>query len=219
LLRFTALVLLLLTSTARAEWIKLEPKTEQSNNSALADIISQCRPGDIYETKDLMTKAHESTHGIHSRLRNEFKRENGYYLLKGRAFLIDSPNITLRDVAKSVPKEKQKGLLYDLYLIKASQGGINGWNDTPLYVIDELIAYINGCITGLEYPNIEHAKNDTVYSYKCVLTMWEYTKIAQELSRKSGFEHQKELDEFLDFVYNKRILWLEEQLKVKNWLN
>ncbi len=87
MLRYTALVLLLMVSQARADWIELKPVREPSNNSALADIISNCDNIKYYYDKDKITYGHEACHCIHARLRNSFKKDNGYYLLKGKAFL------------------------------------------------------------------------------------------------------------------------------------
>src|SRR5690606_21475268 len=107
---------------------------------------------------------------------------------------------------------------YKLYLVDAAKTppGFGGnWDNYPLYIVDELTAYINGCLVGIEYG----LQNRTIYSYKCVLEMWTYALYMQDMARESGFEHQKELDNFMKFVYNKRILLIKNQIELRNWYN
>lgn len=202
------LISILLTNTARCEWTILEHVRTLNHKSALEDIDKQLQEGHIYSDSDKVTFAHETTHGVNSRIRKLFNRPNGYYLLKRKAFVINSPKITLRDIANAIPREK-RGSGYQLYLVQQQQY----WNDVPLYVLDELVSYTNGCIVALEYNLMERG----TYSFKKVLEMWEYAKVAQELSRHSRFSEQKELDNFLKWFYNNRILWIAKQYKLRGW--
>ncbi len=116
----------------------------------LHDIETHLQAGHLYRDDDRITWAHETTHGINSRIRNESGKgstHNGLYCLQNRAVLIKEPEgITLTDIAKAVPREV-RGRVYDLYLVQQARH----WNDKPLYVYDEWIAYTNGTITALEY--------------------------------------------------------------------
>jgi hypothetical protein len=173
---------------------------------AYGDICSHLEEPDVHRDADLITSGHESLHVLHARIRIKYKKPNAYYLLKNRAFVFKNPKISLKQVADNV---KKRGPNYDLYLVEQQKY----WNDTPFYVIDELVAYIGGTMVGLDSDN----KNRTIDSYNHVLEMWEYTIVAQELARHSGFEEQKELDEFLLFVKRDRIDWIKSQIEIKNW--
>lgn len=154
------------------------------------------------------TAGHETTHMMDARWRNHFKKPNGFYVLKGKLFLCGNPNVRMRQVAEAVPVNL-RGSIYDLYLVKSQQW----YDDTPFYVIEELNGYVNGCLVGLDYG----LKRETLYSYTKVLEMWEYTKVAQELSRKANFPEQKELDNFLDWYYTNRVAWIAGQMNEKGW--
>lgn len=124
----------------------------------LSDIECHMPAGHIYKDKDKITWGHETSHGLASNIRMKFSRGygawqaccgkpvfksfariNGFYLLNDRAVIINEPNTTIKEVARLVPNSL-KGGVYNLYMV--SQAG--SWNDTPLYVFDEWIAYANG---------------------------------------------------------------------------
>lgn len=118
----------------------------RSQNSALgkvlSDIDSHLPAGHQYRDSDKITWGHETTHGINSEIRNKYSRSgkvNAFYCLEDRGVVIREPNTTIRTVASKVPPSL-RGDVYDLYLV--SQAG--GWNDTPLYIFDEWVAYTNG---------------------------------------------------------------------------
>jgi hypothetical protein len=108
--------------------------------------------GDTYYDGDRITWAHETSHGIHAHLRNNFndtgERANAFYVLGDRACLVVEPAIRKSDVAARVPRSLQ-GSRYDLYL-----RGSPDWDDTPLYVWDEWVAYTNGGEVGVDL--VEH---------------------------------------------------------------
>jgi hypothetical protein len=226
LLRFAPIIILfcLIPNIALAEWKDIEPYRNTGVPNSLGDIYNHTPPilpgeaeamrryggATLYHNSgDDITKGHETSHVLHARLMILLKAENVFYMLHGRCFVTDSPSITLQQIANTVPANK-RGPNYSLYLVTQQ----DYHNNRPFYVIDEYIAYINGCLVGLDI----NEKARTVDSYNHVIEFKEYVDVAQELSRKSGFKEQKELDEFLDFVYNQRILWLEKKLNDRNWL-
>jgi hypothetical protein len=144
-----------------------EPIRSVSNlGKVLSDIDSHMPAGHIYRDSDKITWGHETTHGIHSRLRMKLSRSrrfygnlleqwrftptgrpvywsnariNVMYVLENRAVVIDEPDTTIRAAAQLVPQSLRGGV-YRLYMVsQAAQ-----WNDTPLYVFDEWVAYGNG---------------------------------------------------------------------------
>lgn len=107
---------------------------------------------------------HETAHGIHSDLRNEYQRKLGYkcnafYCLKGKAVILKDPNITIRDIAKYIPKNL-RSYRYNLYFITQ----LKDWDDVPTYVLDEWNAYILGSECAVEdyQRRIEIPRSDAV---------------------------------------------------------
>ncbi len=206
-MRFLLFVwILLIPNVGYSEWFEYKP-VRKNGVGAYGDICSHLDEQDVHRDPDLITSGHESLHVLHSRLRSKYKTPNAYYLLKDKAFKIKNPKITLKQVADKVQK---RGPNYQLYLVQQQQH----WNDVPFYILDEYIAYIAGCCVGLE----QDMEKRSIDSYNHVLEFQEYVNVAQRLSKESGFSEQKELDEFLGWVYNNRVLWLEQQYKAKGWI-
>lgn len=143
-------------------WPKVRA-VDSSLGKVLGDIESHMPAGHIYKDSDKITWGHETTHGINSNIRNNnqkwevrykkpkffFFREkylvkaaervNGFYCLEDRAAVIVEPPTTIRAAAAKVPQSLRGGV-YNLYMVQ--QAG--SWNDTPLYIFDEWVAYTNG---------------------------------------------------------------------------
>lgn len=123
---------------------KQRDETDSSWGTVLTDIAQHTPPeyGDYYWSNDLVTAAHETTHGINADIRNDYNdtgaRANGFYVLEGRAVLVVEPDIRKSHVAPYVP-EVLRGFRFDTYIT-----GQTEWDDTPLYVWDEWVAYTNG---------------------------------------------------------------------------
>lgn len=110
----------------------------------LSDIDSHMPANHIYKDRDKITWAHETSHGIAARLRSQYGG-NAFYVLNDRAVLLKEPNTTLREVANRVP-QSLRGSSYRLYLIDQQRY----WNNQPLYICDEWVAYANGAATRAE---------------------------------------------------------------------
>lgn len=90
---------------------------------------------------DAMTSGHETTHGINAHLRNYEApqgRYNAFYVLQDRAAFVAEPNMRKADIAPFIPASLQG----DRYATDVT--GQTAWDDTPLYVFDEWVAYTNG---------------------------------------------------------------------------
>lgn len=205
---FLALIVLLIPNFGHAEWFDCQP-IRKNGVGAYGDICSHLNAEDVYIDPDLITSGHESLHQLHSRLRIKHKIPNAYYLLKNRAFKIKNPPISLKTIADNVPADK-RGRNYNLYLVEQQKY----WNDTPFYVLDEYIAYIGGCCVGLD----QKMEKRSIDSWNHVVEFQIYVNVAREQAKKAGFSEQKDLDEFLDYVYNNRVLWLEQEYKKLGWL-
>jgi hypothetical protein len=190
-------------------WAELKPLRTVDIPGTLGDLESHLKAGHPYSgmvrgddwpypppfegfgSDDKVTDAHEVTHGINSRIRNEHRVKNGYYCLEDRAFLIPTnPDFTLRELAEAIPKD-ERGRSFDLYLVKQQRY----WNDDPLYPLDELVAYAMGAKAGYELELLERAN----YSRQNSWEMYLYCLVAREMAREREFEHQEDLDEFLNW--------------------
>lgn len=107
--------------------------------------------GTTYRDSDYVTWGHETTHGINSHIRNNFnntgKKANGFYLLENRGIVVVEPNITKSQIGPYVP-QSLRGMRYATYVT-----GQTAWDDTPLYVWDEWVAYMNGAAVGVNRVN------------------------------------------------------------------
>ncbi len=141
---------------------------QHSEQSAYGDIMRHSQEAPFGDRADRATNAHEITHGIHSYLRNLHTREsgkkvNGLYVLNGRGVIIEEPKMRKSKVIEFVP-ENLRSYRYGLYI-----RGQTAWDDTPLYILDEWVAYVNGAIVNVEdvqagrYKGKDGSRTDGVY--------------------------------------------------------
>lgn len=121
--------------------------------SKLADIEERMPENHIYRNeRDIGNWAHETIHGINSRLRVELGAGIGcFYVGNGKAWRLRVPNIKLPSVAKWVAPELRHEK-YQLYLVDSMKPPaqnvpgmvVENWTEHPLYPLDEWVAYIGG---------------------------------------------------------------------------
>lgn len=151
------LLFLLLTTTAcsmsgdKLSFVELKSfnaKPCTCGSPILEDIMQHEVPGEHNSYDDLITQAHETSHGIHSFIRNHMNETktliNAFYVLENRAVKIKEPLIRKSQVAPYVP-QSLRGSRFDLYIT-----GQTMWDDSPLYIWDEWNAYTNGGAAGVE---------------------------------------------------------------------
>lgn len=165
--------------------VKVEPKfinypklrnvDNASLGKSLQDIDSHMPAGHTFKFSNKVTWAHETTHGINSSIRNKnisLGNINAFYCLEDRGCIIYEPKTTIAKVAPVIPKGL-RGPSYDLYLVSQRKD----WNDRPLYIFDEWIAYTNGSETGRElnysgwYYELLQAHNFNVYAICVAMTV------------------------------------------------
>jgi hypothetical protein len=107
--------------------------------------------GTQYQDSSKMTWGHETTHGINSHVRNYLNKTggkaNGFYVLENKAVVIAEPNMYKNKVAAFIP-QSLRGYRFSLYIT-----GQTAWDDTPLYIFDEWVAYVNGGAVGVDLVN------------------------------------------------------------------
>lgn len=124
--------------------------SDASWGGVLTDIVQHLPRsyGDTYYDDDTVTYGHETSHGLHAHIRNTMNdtgtRANGFYVLDDRACLVREPAMRKSDVAIYIPSSLRWSR-FDLYLT-----GSRDWDDTPLYVWDEWVAYTNGSAVGVD---------------------------------------------------------------------
>lgn len=171
-------------------FVELSPLRKVAIGGTLGDVESQLPENHPYSDPCRVTTTHEGIHGVNARVRNETRNGVGLYFLNGKAFVVPNhPNFTLRDLANEIPQSK-RGRLYTLYLQNQQQW----WNGEPLYVADELTAYCYGAKAGFELGMTDRAE----YSRDSAREFWIYSRVAATMARSQGYEHQAELDEFLE---------------------
>jgi hypothetical protein len=137
-------------------WIEEKPlRKVEGLGKVLSDINSHMPKGHIYTDADRITWGHETTHGIHSRLRNKYSKRSTlvrdeqnkiswlsidrigcFYVLENRAVILEEPPITITSARPYVPAAL-RGTIWH-YMNTSS------WDNYPLYIFDEWVAYGNG---------------------------------------------------------------------------
>lgn len=147
-------------------WTNYPPIRSVNNlGKVLSDIEGHMPAGHIYRDSDKITWAHETSHGIHSQLRQKYSRRqvyfrrlrkvflirfpneriNGFYCLDNKAVIINEPNTTISAAARLVPNSL-RGKVYNLYMVQQAAS----WGSTPLYIFDEWVSYTNGSACRLD---------------------------------------------------------------------
>jgi hypothetical protein len=125
------------------QFTEIKKFRSSENGTVYGDVLSHAPSVDNRDNRG--TTVHETAHGIHSYLRNNHRgRNNGFYAREGRAVIIDEPNMRKSQVAKFVP-QNLRSYRYSLYI-----AGQWAWDDTPLYIYDELTCYVLGGMTHVE---------------------------------------------------------------------
>jgi hypothetical protein len=145
------------TRGVEPRWLAIPPAKEFAAprlGELLPDIESRMPPGGhaYRNDADPINWAHETTHGLNSRIRNSVPnagRVNAFYVGKGRAAVILEPRLRLSQIGPSVPAVFRDDT-FGLYLVQMTAH----WESNPLYVLDEWTAYQNGTQTGLELEGL-----------------------------------------------------------------
>ena len=151
------------------EWQTVPPIRQSGLPGLLGELEDRMPAEHIYrDQSDAGGWAHETIHALNSRLRNAAgPGMNAAYFYGCGAVVLREPPITLAQVAAAVTK---RGQLYDTYFVQMRVG----WNNQPLFLLDEMSAYLAGAITDYEFQQTSgvvgrHEKAVEMYGYVCVL--------------------------------------------------
>lgn len=125
------------------DWTKVPPLRPVSDLGFYLGSIEARMPAQHgYRDNRVGTWAHETTHGLNSRLRQGHSNSNALFVCPDNCCVVPEPRgLTLTSLASAVPAS-WRGMSYSLYL----QQQARYWNDQPTYVLDEWTAYANGTL-------------------------------------------------------------------------
>ena len=122
------------------------------NYTVFDDVQSQLPKGHDYNCSDPISSVHECTHGINAIASNSNKSPS-FYVLRGKFFVLNESEITLKQVADAVP-EQFRDERYPWYLVKAQKfwnQELRTWEDREgTFVFDELSALLNALRARIE---------------------------------------------------------------------
>jgi len=178
---------LLLAAVLHGEVVAIPATRHSGHQGVLGELEDRMPAQHQYRDADKGTWAHETTHGLNSRIRCAHGGHvNAAYLYGGYALILPEPSFTLADVAAATPQE-WRGPVFGLYLVQ--QRG--DWNNEPLYLLDELSAYVNGSVARLE------CGENATFSLARAAEMQRYAVVLYRLCVARGYSHIGYLNDFL----------------------
>lgn len=214
-------------------WTIIKPTRQITENwpPTLKDIESHMPANHPYRDKRHVTHAHETTHGLNSRIRSQeitivnglpipqsTANNNASYVLNDKAFIAAEPPTTLSIIASKVP-DSLKGMAYRLYLIDQQRY----WQNQPLYVFDEWSAYTNGLNTALDENGGDGTYSDTLQMIEFII----YSLTLATIINKTNYNDTDNINKYVKWqitrcmqLYNKatKISQLMSE-SITNYLN
>lgn len=154
----------------------------KGKSPSLSDILAHTNKP--FANSNKVTVAHETTHEINNFIANSNgtrSKNVGLYVLNDAGYVLDEPNITIREVAALVPHEFRPFTPYKLYL---QDNGPQYWDTEPLYLMDEWIAYSNGAQVALELSNAGEFEQNWSEPMNAVLFSAYVATLCNELQKK-----------------------------------
>jgi hypothetical protein len=179
--------------TSEPLWVNYPAVANHINETTLyADIINHYSGSASYP--DRMTTAHETTHMVNNDIRNKYGKGfagGGFYVGNNNAYVVDSPNFRKRQVANFIP-EQLRASRFTTYVT-----GQQSWDDNPIYLFDEWIAYVNGGSVA-----VEQVKNGTYRDgwTDAVMGMLEFTVYGSAVILATHQYDSGFFDKFPDFI-------------------
>ncbi len=178
------------------------------------EIINRCKKP--FWDKPISTSAHETIHMLHAEQRNkEGGRIQCLYVVPDKLFKIREGQFTKDKVAEFIPKCFHSSR-YNLY-IKGSEA----WNNRPLYIYDEWVAYIYGGfvanehedvmgnVTGVAYGALEFA----IFSVALCMAAEKYDPDLLDNENQLKLFTKYNLEKTEDLFYKTRIIFPLESME------
>ncbi len=129
------------------QFVAVEKVRSASEASVYGDVMSHSHEAPFGNAHGRATNVHETNHGINSWLRNKHRinnQVNGFYVLQDRGVILEEPQFRKSQVAKFVPQNLRADR-FSMYIT-----GQTAWDDTPTYILDEWVCYLNGAKCNVE---------------------------------------------------------------------
>lgn len=197
------------------DWIDIEEEKQYDKDIPSVNDLERRMPANhSYRDEDKCTHVHETTHGLHAKIRNKYYQDYDYeiqplYVFDGKCCIIQNPKAKMSDFNRKIPKSLVGGM-YNLYLISQS----SQFNDEPLYLMDEWVAYTNGPVAALEADMRERNENNFYRMFE--MGMYVYVMGMHCIDK---FPSSEDLEQFRRFlIYNTdRMLDMLNDNRAKGW--
>lgn len=185
-----------------------ELKKRTSENSYYGEILN--RTDNVISGHERATNAHENIHMINSYYANKtFGKKRAFYITgEQKVFYTTCPRMMKNDIRAFIP-QSLRGFRYRTYL-----DGAQDWNDIPIYILDEWVAYIGGAMVAMQDYEQKTARDQSdrmcgaleFSIYTVALCMTIDQKDPGFWEREKGFKGfvQKMLDKSQDIFYKGR---------------
>lgn len=176
---------------------ELPSVSQPKSDDAFSIIISKTKQPFVGDGR--ITDAHETTHMIHAEVRNRrvIKGLSGlpasFYIFPDRVYNSLQPRFKKSEIARYVPNSL-RATRFNLYIQNQK-----AWDDYPLYILDEHIAYINGAIVAIE-DKTKGVKTDNINPIEGPLEFSIYT-IATCMAIKDLHPEFWKNEDFKNFIY------------------
>ncbi len=162
----------------------------------LSEILNRLHDHSYISGEKPVGSGHYATHKLNNELREKY-RCSVTYITGGWAFKVPYLNVqfTLEDIMERVK-----------YTLPGDGLPVKYWNDQPSYLLDELAAYINGTIVGLE-AGLTGTASVRMSARNSVILL-HYVRALTVMSKEAGYSHADDLELFFQHylrVYNTRI--------------
>jgi hypothetical protein len=162
----------------------------------LSEMLNRLHDHSYISGEKPVGSGHYAAHRLNNELREKY-RCSVTYITGGWAFKIPYLNapFTLEDIIKRVD-----------YTLPGDGLPVKHWNDQPSYLLDELAAYINGTIVGLE-AGLAGTASIQMSARNSVILL-HFVQELTVMSKEAGYSHAEDLELFFQHylrVYNTRI--------------
>jgi len=168
----------------------------------LADAFARLRDAerqrDPLDPGDHVTWSHECCHGVSALadIANGPRHErHSIYVGDGLTVNFGHPKLTIREIAAAIPPEDRTGpygTMATTYLVE--QAG--DWNDRPIYLVEEWVAYTHGAICRQQAGFA--GRPDTVWRAK-VFERWIRVLARLARERDPGYREIEKLEAFIEW--------------------
>lgn len=194
---FLTLFSICLATQTDAEWFVYTPPGSVNGQGILRDVLSRCDARGARTAYDASqtTYCHEATHMLNSRIRQVAGgtgNVNVSYVGGGKYCVLPEPRVTISQVFANVRKYREK---FHANVFSTARE----WEGEPLYILDELSAYINGSQAARELRCDDHGSLD-----RCVWCAEFADRLVETVQQRDpNYSHLAELRDLVAYQKNR----------------